>query len=371
MNGVNPPNTSNIIHINFSINDLHLRNEFKTNYDNLVTNKNYPLILNETWVRLSLVKEIMNMKKLKVALAILVAAVMAGNAQTTVNSDIVGYSKISAPSGTVALVPGFVKSPKFAGSVTFSGQSFAITGLSLGELDQSNFSDRPNYPTHYVEITAGAYEGYSYDIAANTASSVIAANVPSAIDGQTVSVVIRPHVTLDDIASASMAEYSDAVNLINPDGSTTTRYYAAGSWIAEDFSTAAGHTVIYPGQAVLLSSGGVEIITTGVVKTTKTAVPLYAAAVNYVGPLSPGGDTKVIQLQIAPSLAVYSDGFNQFTTDGTMTTIGTYYSDGVDVLDAGFSPLPSTATDSITTNTGFALSAGADGYWIMPSPLSR
>jgi len=55
-----------------------------------VTNKNIPLILNITWFRLSLVKEIMNMKKLNVALAILVAAVMAGNAQSTVTSDVVG-----------------------------------------------------------------------------------------------------------------------------------------------------------------------------------------------------------------------------------------------------------------------------------------
>ena len=313
----------------------------------------------------------MNMKKLNVTLAILVAAVMAGNAQSTVTSDIVGYSKISAPSGTVAIVPGFVKAAKFTGNATVSGQSFGVSGFSVGALNESAHSDKPNYPTHYIEITSGDYEGYAYDIQSNSGTSVTAANVPSAISGQTVSVVIRPHVTLDDIATASMADYSDAVNLINPDGSTTTRYYAAGSWIAEDFSTAAGHTVIYPGQAVLLSSGGVEIITTGVVKTTKTAVPLYAAAVNYVGPLSPGGDTKVTQLQIALPLAPYSDGFNQFTTDGTMTTIGTFYSDGTDVLDAGFSPLPSNATDSIAINTGFALSAGADGYWIMPSPLTR
>ena len=66
-----------------------------------------PLILNITWFRMSLVKEFMNMKKINVALAILFAAVMAGNAQTNstnqpVYSDIVGYSKVSVPFGTRA-----------------------------------------------------------------------------------------------------------------------------------------------------------------------------------------------------------------------------------------------------------------------------
>ena len=313
----------------------------------------------------------MNMKKLKVALAILVAAVMAGNAEP-VYSHIVGYSSVTAPSGTVAIVPGFVKAAKFTGTATVSGQSFGVSGFSAGALNPSAHSDgRPNYPTHYIEITSGAYEGYSYDIQSNSGTSVTAVNVPMEIDGQTVSVVVRPHVTLDDIASASMADYSDAVNLINPDGSTTTRYYAAGSWIAEDYSTAAGHTVIYPGQAVLLSSGGVTLTTTGVVKTTKTAVPLYAAAVNFVGPLSPSNDTEVLKLQIAPSMAPYGDGFNQFSSDGLMTTTGTYYSDGTDTLDAGYNPLPPTAADSIAINTGFAISVQSDVYWVMPSPLDR
>ena len=311
------------------------------------------------------------MKKLNIALAILVSAVMAGNAATA-TSGIVGYSKISAPSGTVAIVPGFVKAAKFTGTATVTGQSFGVSGFSVGVLNPSAHSDgRPNYPTHYIEVTSGTYEGYSFDILSNSGTGVTAANVPSAINGQTVSVVIRSHITLDDIASSSMAEYSDAVNLINPDGSASTRYYAAGSWVAEDYSTAAGHTVIYPGQAVLLSSGGVTITTTGVVKTTKTAVPLYAAAVNYVGPLSPSNDTGVNKLQIASSMVPYSDGFNQFASDGFMTTTGTYYSDGTDILDAGYSPLPPTATDSIEINTGFALSVQSDGYWIMPSPLDR
>jgi hypothetical protein len=314
----------------------------------------------------------MNMKKLNVALAIFVAAVMAGNAATEATSQIVGYSKITAPAGTVPIVPGFVKAAKFTGTATVTGQSFGVSGFSVGVLNPSAHSDgKPNYPTHYIEITSGTYEGYLFDILSNSGTSVTAANVPSGINGQEVSVVVRPHVTLDDIASTSMIDYSDAVNLINPDGTATTRYYAAGSWIAEDYFTAAGHTVIYPGQAVLLSSGGVTITTTGNVKTTKTAVPLYAAAVNFVGPLSPSNDTEVIKLQIASSMVPYMDGFNQFANDGFMTTTGTYYSDGTSVLDAGYSALPPTATDSIAINTGFALSVQSDGYWIMPSPLDR
>jgi hypothetical protein len=317
------------------------------------------------------IEEKSTMKKLNISLVILALAAMVGHA-TTATSGIVGYSKITAPSGTVAIVPGFVKAAKFTGTATVTGQSFGVSGFSAGVLNPSAHSDgRPNYPTHYIEITSGTYEGYLFDILSNSGTSVTAANVPSAINGQEVSVVVRPHVTLDDIASTSMADYSDAVNLINPDGSTTTRYYAAGSWIAEDYSTGAGHTVIYPGQAVLLSSAGVTITTIGDVKTTKTAVPLYAAAVNYVGPLSPGNDTSVNKLQIASSMVPYSDGFNQFASDGFMTTTGTYYSDGTDILDAGYSPLPSIATDSIEINTGFALSVQSDGYWIMPSPLDR
>lgn len=287
-------------------------------------------------------------------------------------SDVVGYSKISAPSGTVTIVPGFVKAAKFAGTVSVSNQSFNVNGFSVGALDATSFSDgRPNYPTHYIEITSGAYEGYSFDIVQNSANSVTTTGVPSALNGQSVSVAVRAHTTLDDIASPSLADYSDAVNLVNPDGSATTRFYASGSWVAEDYSTPAGHTVLYPGQAVSLSSGGATITTTGVVKSTKTAVPLYAAAVNFVGPLSPSGSSKMNVLGIASGLAPYSDGFNAFTNDGNMTTVATYYSDGAAILDAGYSPLDPTATDSIETNTGFAVSVTSDTYWIMPSPLNR
>ena len=310
------------------------------------------------------------MKKTNViAVLALAATPVLLKAQTTSYSDVVGYSKISAAAGTVAVTPGFVKAAKFSGSATITGQSLNISGLTADSLNASSYGDRPNYPTHYVEITSGTYEGYSFDIVSNTASSVTAQNIPSALNGQSVSVVIRPHFVLDDIASASMADYADAVNLINPDGSTSTRFYAGGSWIAEDFSTPAGHTVIYPGQAVVLSTGGASITTQGVVKATKTAIPLYAAAVNFVGPLNPSGNTLVNSLGIAGGLTPYADGINVFSSDGNLTATATYFSDGSSILDSGFSPLDPNATDNVQVNSGFAVSVASDTYWVVPSPI--
>jgi len=48
VNGANPSNAFNIIHIKLSISNLQLLFEFKMDYDNLVANKNCPLILNES-----------------------------------------------------------------------------------------------------------------------------------------------------------------------------------------------------------------------------------------------------------------------------------------------------------------------------------
>jgi hypothetical protein len=108
-----------------------------------------------------------------------------------------------------------------------------------------------------------------------------------------------------------------------------------------------------------------------VVKTTKTAVPLFAAAVNYVGPMNPGGNSRVNDLGIASILAPYTDGFNVASNDGNMQTTATYFSDGAGILDSGFSNLAPNATDSVSANAGFTVSVSTDGYWIMPSPLGN
>jgi len=109
---------------------------------------------------MSEVKEIMNMKKLNVTLAILVAAVMAGNAQTTVTSGIVGYSKLNINQGGRLIAPVFHHQPVYVGSSTITSGVLSVSGLTAGSLNQTSFSDRPNFPTHYVKIvSSGSFEG--------------------------------------------------------------------------------------------------------------------------------------------------------------------------------------------------------------------
>jgi hypothetical protein len=292
------------------------------------------------------------------------------HAQTTSYSEVVGYSNISLPAGSCAIAPGFVKAAVFSGSSTINGQTFS--GSFTASLNPTSFGDRPNYPTHYVEITSGSYEGYSFDVDVAGSSGIQTDGIPSALDGATVSIVIRPHLTLNDLVQGQVGliDYSDAVNIINLDGTTTTRFYADSSWLAEDFTTPAGHTVVYPGTGLVFSAGGAQITTQGVVKANKTVVPLSTAAVNIVGPSNPSSDTLVNNLGIATSLAPYSDGFNVFSMDGNLATVATFFSDGSGILDSGFSPLDPTATDSVPSNSAIAVSVTADTAWVINSPLA-
>jgi hypothetical protein len=333
-----------------------------------VTNKNLPLILNESWITLSVVKGNMNMKKLNLALAILVTAVMAANA-ATVTSDVVGYSKISAPSGTVIIVPTFVKPNLYAGSSVVTADGFACTAFSAGARSRNVGS---SYPKSYVEITSGSFEGYTFDIDSNTASKLSVVGIPQSLVGQTVTIAVRDHLTLDDFVSGQtgLVDYDSGVSIYNPNGTTSVRYFASPSWVADDFSTPAGDTVIYPGSGFTLSSGGASFTFTGMVKATKTVVPLYTGAVNIVGPLNPSNGKSITQIGIASALDPYNDGINSFSTNGQMSINTTYYSDGADILDSGFSTLVPTASDDVPVNQGFVVTVSQNRNWTYNSPLT-
>ena len=123
-------------------------------------------------------KEIMNMKKLNVTLAILVAAVMAGNAEP-VYSDVVGYNKISAPLGSSFQSFNFVNENQFSGPVaSVSGSTVTLTGLSgvsaneWAPTDGLPEGEAANIPQYYLEITSGEFAGYNFDIVSNTGSQL-------------------------------------------------------------------------------------------------------------------------------------------------------------------------------------------------------
>ena len=62
-----------------------------------------------------------NTSKLSMAMVTLVSLIVLGNNPSvaqTVSTPIVGFSKVSAPSGTIVVVPSFVKANRFQGSVS-------------------------------------------------------------------------------------------------------------------------------------------------------------------------------------------------------------------------------------------------------------
>lgn len=290
----------------------------------------------------------------------------------TVSTPIVGFSKVTAPSGTIVVVPSFVKANRFQGSVTLAGQNFAVTGFSANQLAPSSHTDgRPNYPKAYVEITSGSFEGTVLDILSNTSSSVTVSGAPSELNGQSVSIAIRDHFTLDDLAQgqSGLVDYDSGVTLYNSDGTTSIRYFVTGSWVSDDYSTPAGNTIIYPGQGITLSTGAATLTLSGNVKQTKTVVPLYSGGVvNLVGPGNPSGSDSLDSINIATTLAPYEDGINAFSSNGLMTIAETYYSDGSEILNSSYEPLPSPAY--VASNSGFVVTVASPKTWVLPKIVS-
>jgi hypothetical protein len=154
------------------------------------------------------VKEILNMKTLTAALAIHVAAVMAGNAQTTVNSGIVGYQTITVPvglstAGFPLLNPDVLK----VSTTTLTGAALALEGqTNVGALLSS-------VEPYYIEVYSGTLKGdrFDVDVAAtigaangnvvlNSASlnnTLLFSSVGSNLNGATVA--LRKHITIEQV----------------------------------------------------------------------------------------------------------------------------------------------------------------------------
>jgi len=105
------------------------------------------------------------MNLLRSSLAILVAAGISANAETTVATDPVGFMTIDLPVGSDTIVAApLTKAPVFQGAVT-SRNGFVLTSTG------ANFGNLTSLP-HYVQVIGGTQNGMLFDISANTADTV-------------------------------------------------------------------------------------------------------------------------------------------------------------------------------------------------------
>jgi len=310
------------------------------------------------------------MKTISLQLLTLCIAVNIAASQT-VSTPIVGFSKEQLPAGQHFFSPSFLKASVYSGTATLSGAT--ISGINIsGSLGSSAYTDRPNFPTHYVEITSGDYAGTYYDIASNTSSSVTLTATPN-VSGA-VSIVIRPHVTLADVikSESGIGEYSDSISVYDSTGNFSSYYFAGGIVTGDDFSTPMGHVPIPPGKGVGINTGvNLSLVTSGQVRSTTLKVPVYPGAVNVVGSFNPSTSTKLINTGLATELDPYSESATLYDASGNLALVAIAYSDGSNVTDDNFTQYTSLNSPSISTKTSMLVNVNSAKYVSLPSPINN
>ena len=312
----------------------------------------------------------MNMKKLNVALAILVAAVMAGNAQTTVNSDIVGYQSVTVPVGRSIFSAPFILEQVAKGSVSANTATQVESSVGAITLPASN--------QYYMEILTGAYEGDRIDVdvtATNAAQSgnpgrIILKSVShnsntltaSEIVGQTIA--IRKHLTFSALTSListgsfvanTSAANADQILVYGASGFETYYYFStAGGWYKQSPLASAQTKVIPPGSAIMFvkKTAAVTLTGLGTVRTTKLQLPMAAGyqlvSTGYpvdsaLSALNPNG-TWTANTSAANADQVLLYGASGFETYYYFSTAGGWYKQ---------SPLAKSTANVLSSSSGF------------------
>ena len=290
---------------------------------------------------------------------------------SVVTAGIYGFSRISAPVGGRVIAPVLVKNSVYSGAVPVSGSTFLAAGIASNSLSPSSFSDRPNAPRYYVEITSGIYAGNIYDVAGNDTNGITVYGLPSALNGQShITISVRPHFTLGDLASASsgLSAYSDALSLYQINSGQSTYIYS-GSGVVDGNNATADQIVIYPGSGALINNSRSASFTfSGLVKTNQTVVPIYAG-VTLVAPLDPTGTTTINSENLLPILHPYVDAVSLVATDGSLGTTP-FYSDGTQLLDQNYSPLDPSVAPIVSSGNGFFINTTQNRLWTNASAVN-
>ena len=296
------------------------------------------------------------MKKLNIALAILVSAVMAGNAAANdpVYSDTVGYQQIAAANGYTTLGFPLVNSPVL--SATVSSKSGSSIVLSLVCPSTVN----PAKP-YYLEVTSGTLEGERVDVAV-TPSSATVTIVSSAGNTDTLAtlanganVVVRQHFTLGQVdQSCSPAlvagETTGDRGLFFPGGSFIAYFKDTdGLWYEDGGFDDMTNLPVRPGVGLLLqrkASTATTVTQVGTVRSNKFARP-YSAGYQVYAPAYPIDLTP--NLMGATTATGWRANSNASLADRILTfTGGSFISNFLDSSDnswyedGGFEPLNTT-----------------------------
>ena len=370
------------------------------------------------------------MKNLNLALAILVSAVIAANAQP-VYTDVVGYNKISAPLGSSFQSFNFVNENQFIGLVaSVSGSTVTLTGLSgvsanaWAPTDGVPEGEAANVPQYYLEVTSGDFAGYNFDIVSNTGSQLTLDPAPPVAvlaepftdtndngvwnTGETytdsnsnqtydpeepytdsnsnqtydpaATVEIRRHVTLGQIASGSTGLTSnvDSATIFNSDGTQLDVSWDGSNWVDLNNFVYGDSYVIYPGTGFVLNTANqVSLNQKGMVKKSPTVVPVFSGAVNIVSTMNP---------QVGSSVTLGSSNFGQFLIKNvdslsTFTTVAGQIQVQYDALlwtgesGAGIWADLNTFTDAtsnaIDASQPVVISVSVDNIVKLPSPISN
>ena len=241
------------------------------------------------------------MKKLNVTLAILVAAVMAGNAQTTVNSDIVGYQSTTILPGLNAVGISLLNAD------TIKGPASGATSTSVQISGQTNIgslltADEP----YYIEVYSGVSKGDRFDvdvpatIASASSNIVIKVSSPNNTSLFTSSVIassdivaLRRHITIEQVKNSlvsgsgswvgnNSSSLADQIQILDPIAQSFTIYYLrtdGTTWRGNLTSTTPQNKApIAPGKGVLINKKGSQMALSivGSVRNNDFAMPYYA-----------------------------------------------------------------------------------------------
>jgi uncharacterized protein (TIGR02597 family) len=213
-------------------------------------------------------KETTNMKKLNLSLAFLALAAMSVNAQTTVNSGIVGYTTINVRAKTgaanaLSFVSLNVHRPSvFVGSVaskSLDGTSRSIiTSLGASLVNNALIATGSKC---YVRITSGSNAGQISEVVSNTATTItVAQNWDSFLDVGT-TYEVRPYWTLatafpagGGLAGGTSGTTADNVTVINPStGVGDVFFYSSSASQWRKGVTDNSNYYILPGSGILIS----------------------------------------------------------------------------------------------------------------------